>query len=75
MELKCLNVYFSGACHNIGGQYVYYDPSCLNPGADARGGVGCNAGGQGQGCRFGWTTGNGQPMSTELWIWTQIFFY
>jgi hypothetical protein len=41
------------ACRDVGGQSVYFDPSCLDPGNDRRGGVGCNAGGQGQGCRFG----------------------
>ena len=45
--------YFSAQnCHSVGGQAVYYDPSCLNPGQDPKGGQGCNAGGQGQGCRF-----------------------
>ena len=45
--------YAHTACDDVGGQFVYYDPSCLNPGRDPRGGEGCNAGGQGQGCRFG----------------------
>lgn len=35
-----------GSCHDIGNQQVCYDPSC------AQGGLGCNAGGQGQECRF-----------------------
>ena len=33
-------------CHDVGPNKVFYDSSC------ARGGVGCNAGGQGQNCRF-----------------------
>jgi hypothetical protein len=33
-------------CQNIGDQRVEYDPSCAN------GGLGCNAGGQGELCRF-----------------------
>lgn len=33
-------------CSNVGNLQVFYDPTCLN------GGIGCNAGGQGQECRF-----------------------
>lgn len=33
-------------CQNMGDIQVFYDPSC------AQGGAGCNAGGQGQLCRF-----------------------
>ena len=33
-------------CQNMGDIQVFYDPGC------AQGGAGCNAGGQGQLCRF-----------------------
>ena len=33
-------------CTNIGDIQVFYDPNC------SQGGPGCNAGGQGQNCRF-----------------------
>ena len=33
-------------CTNLGSIQVFYDPTCAN------GGAGCNAGGQGQLCRF-----------------------
>lgn len=34
------------SCTNVGASQVFLDPTC------AQGGVGCNAGGQGQNCRF-----------------------
>lgn len=33
-------------CSNLGANQVFLDPTC------AQGGPGCNAGGQGQNCRF-----------------------
>ncbi|TKR82629.1 hypothetical protein L596_016320 [Steinernema carpocapsae] len=38
---------FKFGCHDVGGQKVCYDSRCSNGQS-----LGCNAGGQGQNCRF-----------------------
>ena len=49
-KIDHISLLVSAQCHDIGGQRVKYDPSC------DRGGVGCNAGGQGTRCRFARST-------------------
>ena len=39
-------------CGDGAGEDCYLDPHCLEPGSDPLGGLGCNAAGTGQACRF-----------------------
>ncbi len=48
------NVTFLGSydCNDVESKNVDYDNRCLNSSSDPFKGLGCNAGGQGEACRF-----------------------
>lgn len=63
INVICLTSANDYTCNNIGADSVFYDPSCSQGQS-----LGCNAGGQGQNCRFcgfgpfTWPCNNNQPQ-------------
>lgn len=53
------------ACTSLEWETCFHDPSCSDPmSADYQGGIGCNAGGKGQNCRFcGFKANNGTLLN------------